>query len=241
MSKKFIFFSKAVLVLGIAIASCTAFADEGVVYFGESGPAHWSELDPSFQACSNGDTQSPVNFAREPRHRELSINYGSTTGEIFNVGHEVKIATEGDNVLTFGGVSYKLLQFHWHLPSEHRVNGRGYDMEMHFVHKSDDGKALVLGVFMKRGDSSGALAPFFANPPEEVGVRRELEESFDPADFLPGSSTSYQYAGSLTTPPCGEPLQWIVLAEPITISDEDLARYAELIPFSARPVQRTLK
>lgn len=39
--------------------------------------------------------------------------------------------------LTFADGSksyYEPLQFHWHAPSEHTVNGKQYDLEVHFVH-----------------------------------------------------------------------------------------------------------
>ncbi|MDN5936902.1 MAG: carbonic anhydrase family protein [Nitrosospira sp.] len=231
--------------MGITLAVCAlatlGTARAAVHYFGDSGPAHWGEIDPHFQACSSGEIQSPVDFRRAPQYHELAIDYGTTTGEIFNVGHEVKIATEGNNTLTLDGVTYKLVQFHFHIPSEHTVNGRGYDMEMHLVHQSADGKILVLAVFMERGKNSGALAPIFENLPDDINAHHPLDESFNPATLLPESRANYRYVGSLTTPPCNEPLQWIVMAEPVTISNEDMAQYAELIPYSARPVQRELK
>ena len=77
----------------------------------------------------------------------------------------------GDNTLTLGGVVYKLVQFHFHTASEHRVKGRGFDMELHLVHQSADGANAVIGVFLKRGPSSGALAPIFANLPDDLNVQ----------------------------------------------------------------------
>jgi carbonic anhydrase len=69
-------------------------------------------------------------------------------------------------------------------------------------------------------------------------VHVPLAEEFDPLAFLPASPVHYRYSGSLTTPPCTEGVAWIVFAEPMTISDEDMARFAERVAFNARPAQR---
>lgn len=52
---------------------------------------------------------------------------------------------------------YKPLQFHFHAPSEHTVDGKHYDLEMHIVHANSDSSALsVVGVFfdMKVGGTT---------------------------------------------------------------------------------------
>jgi carbonic anhydrase len=212
-------------------------------YFGELGPDFWGDLDPAWAACGSGEIQSPVNFQRgnRPFHR-LAINYGETDGEIFNNGHTIEIETEGQNTLAFEGVTYDLVQFHFHTASEHRIAGRGYDMELHLVHKAGDGTNAVVGVFLKRGKNSGALAPIFENLPAmgSINVKEELPQSFNPADFLPKDRDHFRYLGSLTTPPCTEGVLWFVLTEPVTVSDEDMAQFAERIHFNARLVQRKL-
>lgn len=212
-------------------------------YFGELGPAFWGELDTAWQTCGTGEIQSPVNFehANKPFHR-LPISYGETEGEIFNNGHTIEIETEGQNTLAFKGVTYDLVQFHFHTASEHRVAGRGYDMELHLVHAAGDGTNAVVAVFLKRGKSSGALAPIFKNLPEvgSINVKEELPQSFNPAAFLPKDQDHFRYLGSLTTPPCTEGVHWFVTSDPVTVSDEDMAQFAERIHFNARVVQRKL-
>jgi carbonic anhydrase len=213
-------------------------------YFGDIGPAYWGELSEDWETCGNGEMQSPVDFRQADLHHGLAIDYGRSTGEIFNNGHTIEVETErleGDNTLRLGGVVYKLVQFHFHTPSEHRVQGRGFDMELHLVHQSEEGTNAVIGVFLKRGPSSGALTPIFSSLPEDLNVKHELEKPFNPARFLPDSRTHYRYVGSLTTPPCTEGVQWIVMTEPVTISDEDMAQFAERIHFNARVTQRRLR
>jgi carbonic anhydrase len=223
------------------LATLGAVSAQTFGYFGDIGPSHWGELSPDWETCGSGEIQSPVDFRHFTTQDNFSIDYGPTTGEIFNNGHTIEVETEGDNTLTLGGVAYKLVQFHFHTASEHRVNGRGFDMELHLVHQSATGANAVIGVFLKRGARSRALAPIFANLPEDINVHHPLEEPFNPAEFLPNSRTHYRYRGSLTTPPCTEGVRWLVLTEPVTVSDEDMAQFAERIHFNARLVQRRLK
>jgi carbonic anhydrase len=42
------------------------------------------------------------------------------------------------------------LQFHFHTPSEHAINGQRTEMEVHFVHKDNCGRLAVLGYYARR-------------------------------------------------------------------------------------------
>jgi carbonic anhydrase len=214
-------------------------------YLGENGPSFWGTLSPAWATCVTGQTQSPVDFFKttphHPNWQQLDIAYdGNTTGTIFNNGHTIEVETEGSNTLTLDGVAYELVQFHFHVTSEHRVVGLGFDLELHLVHRAADSSLAVIGVFLRRGANSGALAPIFEALPDDVGVHHELEAAFAPEAFLPRVRRHYRYLGSLTTPPCTEGVKWVVLSEPVTVSDEHMAQFAERIHFNARPVQRRI-
>jgi len=236
---------EVVVVLGmIALAVGSTAAQTEFAYFGSEGPAFWGRLDPAWEACGAGREQSPINFGKHALltavHRKaVPVAYERSTGQILNNGHTIEIETEGHNVLLINGVEYKLQQFHFHGSSEHTFEGRGSDMELHLVHKSAAGGTAVVGVLVERGASSGALAPIFAQLPNDIGVSHPLPEPFTPSDFLPGNRAYYPYEGSLTTPPCTEGVHWIVLKDPIYVSTEDLAQYHQRIHFNARPVQRS--
>jgi carbonic anhydrase len=230
------------VVAGIAMAS-GAVSGQTFGYFGAAGPRFWSELSPDWSKCRDAQLQSPVDFRLpfRPQSRDLSIEYGQTTGEIFNNGHTVEVETEGRNTLTLAGIKYALVQFHFHSVSEHRVEGRDFDMEMHLVHASTNGLNAVIGVFLTRGSSSGSLAPIFQNLPADVNTKHPLDTPFNPKNFLPKSHTHFRYVGSLTTPPCTEGVQWIVMNQPVTVSDEDMAQFNERVHFNARPVQHIVR
>lgn len=219
----------------------TSFA-QSFGYFGEIGPDFWSDLDEDNFACASGDRQSPVDLGKQRVYPHLKVDYdASTTGRIFNNGNAIEIEAEGDNTLWLDGKAYELAQFHFHSASEHRIQGRGYDMELHLVHKNDDGEIAVIGVFLKRGNSSGPLKPIFMGLPAiggELNTKEELEDPFNPLAFLPASKKHYRYSGSLTTPPCTEGVNWVVMLEPATVLDEDMAQLAARIEFNARYTQR---
>jgi carbonic anhydrase len=230
---------------GVAVTiGATALRAQEFGYFGNIAPPFWASLDPAWTTCGSGVAQSPVDFGRitllSRQARKLPVAYGPTTGEIFNNGHTIEVETEGANVLTLDGLDYELEQFHFHTPSEHRFEGRGFDMEMHLVHRSLAGVTAVVGIFVKRGLSSGPLSVVFQNLPAvdaPLNTRTPLP-GFDLRAFLPATQANYRYAGSLTTPPCTEGVHWLVLEGALTVSDEDLAQFTRRIAFNARSVQR---
>jgi carbonic anhydrase len=233
-----------VMLSAMVLAVASAAAQTPFAYFGPNGPASWGQLDPAWAVCGNGSEQSPVDFGKNTiltdLHRKpVPTAYERSTGQIFNNGHTIEIETEGHNVLTLDGTEYELQQFHFHGVSEHTFEGQGGDMELHLVHKSAAGETVVVGVLVERGTSSGALAPIFAQLPNDLNVNHPLAAPFDPGQFLPADRAYYRYEGSLTTPPCTEGVHWIVLKDRITISTEDLAQFHERIHFNARPVQRS--
>ena len=235
-----------VMLGGMVLAAGSAAAQTQFTYFGSEGPALWGRLDPAWKACGQGREQSPIDFGKHTlttalHHKPITVAYHRSTGQIVNNGHTIEIETEGANVLLLDGVEYALQQFHFHGLSEHTFAGKGSDMELHLVHKSAAGKLAVVGVLVERGTSSGALAPIFAQLPNDLNVNHPLPAPFNPGDFLPAVRAYYRYEGSLTTPPCTEGVHWVALKDPITVSSEDLAQYHERIHFNARPVQRFLR
>jgi carbonic anhydrase len=132
--------------------------------------------------------------------------------------------------ITLSGVRWDLLQFHWHTPSEHELEGRNTPLEMHFVHsRVPDGALLVLAVFMERGDKNRALEPMFRDLPEEEGETRDVSGVRLPA-LLPDERESFRYTGSLTTPPFTEPVEFVVFADPTSVSGRQIGAFRELFP-----------
>jgi carbonic anhydrase len=234
--------SSIVLVVCASVLAGGGFlAPQTYEYAGERGPLNWGRLAPAWAACSTGGRQSPIDLSPSvaTAGESLAIAYGPTRGHIFNNGHTIEVETEGKNGLTVRGQRFELAQFHFHAPSEHRAGGRSYEMELHLVHRSSEGQLAVVGVFLTRGPSSKALDPVFDALPAPGNMSKTaLLAPFNPADFLPARRSHFTYEGSLTTPPCAEGVTWFVLQDPVTVSDDHLARFAKLIPFNARPIQK---
>ena len=66
----------------------------------------------------------------------------------------------------------------------------------------------------------------------------KADAAIDPNALLPAERGYYRYTGSLTTPPCSEIVEWLVLATPISVAEADIASFAKLYPMNARPAQK---
>lgn len=209
-------------------------------YEGDVGPDRWFELAPQFEACGRGRQQSPIDIRPTLKGRlpDLELHYPPRTGTVVNNGHTIQFNAAPGNIAKIGGRLYSLVQFHFHTPSENLVNGIPYPLEIHFVHRSVDGVLAVIGVLVMEGDANAELEKILANSPEQAGDKIALDGS--PIAFrkiMPLGYKYFQFAGSLTTPPCSEGVRWQVMASPITASAEQIARFRALMHTNARPVQ----
>jgi carbonic anhydrase len=233
-------FIKGFIALGAcAICARAGFADEGVhwAYEGKDGPEHWGALDGANAACSAGAQQSPLNLtgAIKSDIPQIGIHW-KAGGTIVNNGHAVQIDVPDGSTLTRGGKTYDLLQFHFHAPSEHLVEGKTFPMEVHFVHKDRESGGLgVLGVFLAPGAKNETFASLAAVIPAETGGKA-LVKDVDPNSLLPDSLAYWSYEGSLTTPPCSEIVDWMVAREPLQVAASDIDKFTALYPMNARPV-----
>lgn len=215
----------------------------------EDGPDHWGNLCVDYTDCS-GTVQSPVNIssASDDASLESLVEvFGNSTTHIVNNGHTIQFNTDAGTTLTYKGVTYNLLQFHTHTPSEHTVNGESYDMEVHFVHKNEStGKLAVIGVLVNEGADNAFLNHFIHHLPATADAKYDdAALSFNIADFLPSSKNYFTYGGSLTTPPCSEIVTWLVLETPVEASHAQIEDFHALEHSNNRPVQdlhgRTIK
>lgn len=205
-------------------------------YAGETGPEHWAEVEKNSDCA--GNHQSPVNIPTTEAvrdtayHSRLRINYRPDTKikRVVNNGHSIQYDFEQGDFLQLEDDSFRLLQIHFHEPSEHTIDGIRYPVEMHLVHINSEGKYIVLGIMAKQGESSHTFEFLESYLPVQPGENRKIENTFDLNQSLPDSRDFYFYHGSLTTPPCSETVDWIVFKEPIAISMEQIERLRVLMP-----------
>ncbi|MER2121935.1 MAG: carbonic anhydrase family protein [Solibacillus sp.] len=214
-------------------------------YEESTGPEHWGELDPSNLTCVNGSEQSPINVefpevkADGKSKGKSEIHYEPTPFTLENNGHTIQAnAITESNHITIESNEYKLLQFHFHTPSEHQFNGQNYDMELHLVHSDENGKLAVIGLMIQEGIENKMLSSMWNELPTDKTAKGNSEKhEIDLQALLPENETTYQYAGSLTTPPCTEEVQWIVFEQPIEMSKAQIKAFQQIFPDNHRPVQ----
>lgn len=241
------------LGLGCAQAENRVEADHAGVahwgYEGEEGPEFWAELNPASALCRDGARQSPVDLgeAVEGSGAALRRDYGkgalyiarnAHVVDFLDNGHTIQVTYDRGSTLAVGDLEFELVQFHFHAPSEHTVDGRHYPVEMHLVHQSEDGELAVIGVFIEEGEHHPAIQALINGLPAEHGEERHFEGvEIDVDAFMPLEDRFYRYEGSLTTPPCTEGVHWAVMAQRLRVSAEQIAALDAAMPENNRPVQ----
>lgn len=137
--------------------------------------------------------------------------------------------------VTLGGDRFDLVSFHWHTPSEHRIDGFQFPLVLHLVHQATDGTFLVLGVLSESGRHDEAIEPAFALIPDldttapGAGRRECRPAHMTLVDLVPARTGTYRYSGSLTTAPFTEGLHWIICTTTRTASEEQIGAYMTLV------------
>jgi len=208
-------------------------------YEGENGPANWGKINPEWSKCSTGNRQSPIDIrdGMKVELEQITFDYHPSSFNVTDNGHTVQVMLGGGNFITVQNRMYELIQFHFHRPSEERVNGKGYEMVMHLVHKDGEGKLAVIALLMERGRPQPVIQTVWNNLPLEKLDTLAPSSVIDPIDLIPGRRDYFTFMGSLTTPPCSEGVLWLVMKEPIQASPAQMALFSRLYPMNARPVQ----
>jgi carbonic anhydrase len=208
-------------------------------YEGETSPEHWAEIEKNSSCDSK--YQSPINIididasADETGWMELKIAYSPKTliHDVLNNGHTIQFDFELGDSIFFHEKNYPLRQIHFHEPAEHTINGVRYPIEIHLVHISPENEYTVLGIVGEEGENSEPFDFLESFLPVQEGETKIIDRSFNLNELLPGDDRSfYHYHGSLTTPPCSEDVNWIVLKKPVILSVDQVRLLKELMPLN---------
>jgi carbonic anhydrase len=212
-------------------------------YEGARGNDHWGDLDPAYAACK-GKEQSPIDIRSTQKAALPALRFEYHTGPlqyVINNGHTIRVnyyAPGSGDFLVFGDERYQLTQFHFHRPSEEYVRGKRYDMVLHLMHETREGKVAGVAVLLKAGAANRAVQEIWDHMPATEGQNLVSALDLNPASMLPDDTADYyMYMGSVTAPPCTEGVTWFVLKTPITVSAEQISAFARLYPHDVRPVQ----
>lgn len=226
-------------------------------------------------AYAEGARQSPINIDKkdvvEKHHQPhiTAVYQSNATLSVVNTYNPNRVplvdkewatlraTPSGASYIMVGHQQYDLLQFHFHTPSEHKVNEKGAPMEVHFVHlKSgalpcDPEALLVIGAMIKQ-DSGGhnELSKIFGahDLPEDSTKPAVTVTNFNLNKVLPKLDDSWRYAGSLTAPSTftnctaqggsiedqlsadifPENVQWVVLTNQIEMSKQHIHAFKHL-------------
>ena len=226
----------------LTIASVTLFASSGAnwSYSGKMGPDYWGDLSHDYIMCKVGKNQSPIDIsgAVSASLTPLNIYYDVKAKTFLNNGHTLKAKMKDGAKLYIDGKEFKLIQFHFHTPSENTIDGKYYPMEAHFVHSTKNGELAVVGVMFKIGKFNPAIQKLIDNMPKKVGEEKNIcQTNLKAKDLLPKSLEYYRFNGSLTTPPCSEGVRWFVLKEPVEVSKEQVRAFEKVMGKNNRPLQ----
>ena len=208
-------------------------------YSGETGPENWANLSPEFAACGSGVNQSPIDINKtvSAELAPLQLSYKGHGTSIVNNGHTVQINVTPGSWLRAEGEDFQLVQFHFHSPSEHQLNGELFPLEGHFVHQNSSGALAVVGVLFREGEWNTDLARIGSAAPQAIDQPEAIDLDIADLDLYGDHESYYRYTGSLTTPPCTEGVQWYVLKRPGHIAVEQAATFVQLIGEDARGPQ----
>jgi carbonic anhydrase len=231
-------------LVAVALAVGAPFAQEHAgshwSYRGTDGPEHWSDLDKTFSACQLGHHQSPIDIrASKPADLPpIQFAYQPTPLHIVNNGHTIQVNYAPGSFITVGDTRYQLTQFHFHHPSEERINGKGFEMVAHLVHAAPDGALAVVAVLLDPGAENPMLATLWQHLITHEGPEQKLDDLLiDVTGLLPDNRAYYTFSGSLTTPPCTENVTWFVLKTPERIAKSQADAFGKIYPSNARPTQ----
>ncbi|OHV98402.1 carbonate dehydratase [Janthinobacterium lividum] len=208
-------------------------------YEGDSGPANWSKINVDWGKCGNGSRQSPIDIrdGMKVELEQISFDYHPSSFNVVDNGHTVQVGVSGGNYITVQNRMFELQQFHFHRPSEERINGKAFEMVVHLVHRDAEGRLAVLALLLERGAPQATIQTVWNNLPLEKFETMQPTILLDPAEMLPARRDYYTYMGSMTSPPCSEGVLWLVMKQPVQASPAQMALFSRLYPLNARPIQ----
>ncbi|CAJ1913014.1 unnamed protein product [Sphenostylis stenocarpa] len=246
------FFSVLLLLFILFSSSSLALAKAEDVEFtyeegSSKGPQNWWLLNPKWKVCGEGKQQSPIDLSYKVMHEftqlgKLAKNYKPAPAVLKNTGHAIMMKWNGNaGQININGTYYKLIQCHWHTPSEHTLNGRKFELELHVVHQNSKGETAVIGIWYIIGRPDRLLSKLLSNL-KSLGDKDIDLGVINPGIIQFGSRKYYRYVGSLTTPPCTEGVVWTIVNKVRTVSRAQLRALKEAVHHgyeeNARPRQK---
>ncbi|KAL4571736.1 hypothetical protein LXL04_018501 [Taraxacum kok-saghyz] len=209
-------------------------------------PAKWGSMRPDWKTCETGKLQSPINIdvvQAEMQPPDLKMAYKDAPVKLVNEGFDLNVEWQGDaGGIEIGGVNYKLVHSHWHTPSEHTIDGKRFDAELHLVHSSGKEELAVMGCLYTIGQPDPLIQSVAEKMKKLSGTAKGIDAgTISASDIKCGGKKYFRYIGSLTTPPCTEGVTWTIAGDVRTISQDQFQMIRGLVEpdfqENARPIQ----
>ncbi|MFJ7754437.1 carbonic anhydrase [Peribacillus muralis] len=186
----------------------------------------------------SGDTQSPIDIETTKTQEmkdngAIELNYNNAVLVAEDNGHSIQLDVTG--TAKINGRLFDLTQFHIHAPSEHKLDGRHYPIEVHFVNKAQDGRIAVIGVFFKEGAENHGFKKVIDSI--KKGDKNTSVGDINIATMLPANKSYYHYLGSLTTPPLSENVEWYIMKKPVEVSKPQIETFQSYYHSNNRDIQ----
>ncbi len=238
MKKQIIMLSLVAMGLSFSSVNAKEMADAGKHktahwgYEGEVGPEHWGELSDKFSLCSAGKNQSPIDIKSnfDVDLPKIKFDYTAKTTKVLNNGHTIQVDIAPGSKIESDGKVFVLKQFHFHTPSENKINGKSFPLEAHFVHRMpNEDTFAVVAVMFEEGEANPILDQIWNKMPKKARESVKLDQALDYTKLLPEDQDYYRFNGSFTTPPCTEGVYWHVMKKPLTASKEQIEKFLHVM------------
>ena len=141
---------KRILTASLFALSASAFAGPipHWTYEGKSGPDNWGNISDEFITCKTGKFQSPIDIFHpfNANLPPLVLDFHTAAENLVNNGHTLQVTASDEGEFQLDDQTFTLRQYHFHAPSENRINGKSFPLEALFVHASEEGDIAVLAV-----------------------------------------------------------------------------------------------
>ena len=236
------------IAAGLTLMAGNVFASGGQWgYTGKGAPKHWGSLDPAYALCASGANQSPIDLTDfiEAEIEPIHFNYTGLVTEIAHTGYAIQAKYTTGSTIKVNGKIFSLKQIDFHAPSEHMINGGQVPIEVHFVHTDNEGNFAVIAVMYTLGNEHAELEKIWQQMPTEAGKKVGMASQVRADHLMPENKEYYRFNGSLTTPPCTEGVLWMVMKNPVPVSEAQIKQFVKTLkrpnnrpvqPVNARPV-----
>ncbi len=207
-------------------------------YQGNLAPWNWGTISEKWSNCASKVNQSPIDISGsklDERLKTLKFSYKHGEAHLTLRNSTVQGDIQTGSFLEWDGERFDLNRVLFRTPSEHRVNGLPWEMEVQLEHKSAREQVIMIAILLTPGKSSPLLEEISSNLPRF----REDTKDFSGINWLelfPKKKTYWKYAGTSTVPPCESNVTWIVMTEPVSTKATHIDKFVKLQKSNVRPV-----